>query len=193
MDLNETTDVTALVQAAVGGDRRAWECLVDRYAPLVWSVIRAYRLSAKDAEDAGQMVWLALVEHLDRIREPRALPGWLATTTRRECLAVLRSNRRAVPMDTCEEGSTMFTVEPDFSEGCWRAERSAALLRALAELPEHQRDLLVLLLSDPPPSYDEISARLGIPKGSIGPTRGRALDRLRRSLEGFGSADVEAS
>jgi RNA polymerase sigma factor (sigma-70 family) len=198
MDFDDTTDVTQLVQAAVAGDHRAWEHLVDRYMPLVRSVIWSFRLPDKDAEDANQMVWLALVESLGRIREPRALPGWIVTTTRRECIGVQRRSRQSVPVDFCADNccaddAVSVVVELDFDETTWRAERHAALLRGLAELPPRQRDLLVLLLSDPPLSYDEISALLGIPKGSIGPTRARAMRRLRDSMREFHPALAMAS
>jgi RNA polymerase sigma factor (sigma-70 family) len=194
MDFHTDADeVTRLVESAVAGDHRAWEHLVDRYMPLVRWVIWSFGLPAKDVEDASQMVWLALVQHLGQIRDPRALPGWIATTTRRECISLRRSSSRSVPVDFCEAHATAWVVEPDLDEDCWRAERHAALLRGLAELPSRQRDLLVLLLSDPPLSYDEISARLGIPKGSIGPTRARALCRLRESMRAFDSVVAEAS
>src|ERR1700751_4737280 len=77
--------VTDLVSKARSGDKRAWDALVERYAPLIWSICRRYRLSRADAEDVGQSVWLRLVDQLDKIRDPAALPGWLATTTCREC------------------------------------------------------------------------------------------------------------
>jgi RNA polymerase sigma factor (sigma-70 family) len=189
----DAEDVARLVEAAVAGDHRAWEHLVDRYMPLVRWAIWSFGLPAKDVEDASQMVWLALVQHLGRIRQPQALPGWIVTTTRRECIALLHSSSRSVPVDFCETHTATWVVEPDFDEDHWRAERHAALQRGLAELPSRQRDLLVLLLSDPPLSYDEISARLGIPKGSIGPTRARALCRLRESMRGFDTAVAEAS
>src|SRR5215470_17652964 len=81
--------VTDLVTRVRNSDRQAWDALVERYAPLIWSICRSHRLSRADAEDVGQSVWLKLVSHLDTIRDPAALPGWLATTTRRECGRVL--------------------------------------------------------------------------------------------------------
>jgi RNA polymerase sigma factor (sigma-70 family) len=189
----DAEEVARLVEAAVAGDHRAWEHLVDRYMPLVRWAIRSFRLPAKDAEDASQMVWLALVQHVGRIREPRALSGWIVTTTRRQCIELLRSRSRSVPVDFCEAHTATWVVEPHFDEDHWRSERHAALVRGLAELPSRQRDLLLLLLSDPPLSYDTISARLGMPKGSIGPTRARALSRLRESMRAFDTAVAEPS
>jgi RNA polymerase sigma factor (sigma-70 family) len=193
MDLNDTLDVTPLVQAAVAGDPVAWDHLVDRYSPLVRSVIWSFRLPPKDAEDANQMVWLALVQHLGRLREPRALPGWIVTTTRRECLSLLQSTRRSVPIDVSESHSAMWATESCPEDDYWQAERRCALWRGLAELPDRQRELMELLLADPPLSYDEISARLGIPRGSIGPTRARAMRRLQATLRAYDDTYAEAS
>jgi RNA polymerase sigma factor (sigma-70 family) len=193
MDLNDTLDVTPLVQAAVAGDPVAWDRLVDRYSPLVRSVIWSFRLPPKDAEDAHQMVWLALVQHLGRLREPRALPGWIVTTTRRECLSLLQSTRRSVPIDVSESHSAMWATESCPEDDYWQAERRCALWRGLAELPDRQRQLMELLLADPPLSYDEISTRLGIPRGSIGPTRARAMRRLQATLRAYDDTYAEAS
>ena len=91
--MRDDPSVTDLVTSARSGDQQAWDALVERYAPLVWSICTRYRLAAADAADAGQSVWLHLVEQLDHIRDPAALPGWLATTTRRECARVARAAR----------------------------------------------------------------------------------------------------
>src|SRR3954462_14793229 len=92
-------EVEELVDAARAGDAAAWDALVDRFLPLVTAVIRRLRLSAADADDVNQTVWLRLLEHLDRLREPRALPGWLATTARREGLRMLKRRGREVSVD----------------------------------------------------------------------------------------------
>jgi DNA-directed RNA polymerase specialized sigma24 family protein len=94
-----TASVTALVTSARNGDKHAWDELFERYAPLIWSICRRYRLSQMDADDVGQNVWLQLVGHLAAIREPAALPGWLATTTRRECCRVLRATQQRQAQD----------------------------------------------------------------------------------------------
>lgn len=172
------TDVAELVAAAARGEQAGWNGLVDRYLPLVRSVTRAYRLNERDAEDVGQTVWLRLVEHLSDIREPLALPKWIMTTARHESLRVIGSTRRAVALDPLPEPrSTGERVDVD--DELLRAERQQALRDGLAELPPAQRELLVLLVADPPVSYREISERLGMPVGSIGPTRARCLARLR--------------
>ncbi|MGH3979764.1 MAG: RNA polymerase sigma factor [Pseudonocardiaceae bacterium] len=178
--MEEDVTVTDLVHAAAAGDQGAWGCLVERYTPLVRSVIRSYGLSGQDADDVSQTLWLRLVEHLGDIREPRALPGWITTTTRNLCAQSLRGTWRTVPMDVSAEPDTVTQLDAvELDEDLLRTERHQALLQAFAELPDYQRKLLLLLVADPPLSYTEISRRLGIPKGSIGPIRGRALRRLR--------------
>lgn len=184
-----TASLAVLVPAAAEGDQHAWDAIVDRFLPLVGAVVRAHRLSAADGDDVSQTVWLRLVEHLGDLREPAALPGWIRTTTRNECLRLLGVRGRTVPVDPTESGrldggspSALDTaVVADLDVDLLAAERAASLREALAELPAARRDLLLLLLADPPVGYEEISRRLGIAIGSIGPTRARALDQLRRS------------
>ena len=174
-------DLPALVKASVDHDEQAWDELVRRFAGLVAYVIRHYRLSAADAQDVSQLVWLRLVEHLGEIREPAALPGWLSTTTRHECERHLRVNGRSVATDPL----TMRATEPDggpaIDEVLLAAERRQVLLDGLDQLPGHHRELLLMLTADPPYAYADISRILGIPIGSIGPTRSRALGKLRET------------
>jgi len=185
--------VVALVTRAAGSDEGAWHEIVERYAPLVWSICARYRLSAADVEDVRQTVWLGLVEQLDKLREPAALPGWLATTTQRECLRVLRVSSRYEAFRGDPDDSLLATesVPAVIEEEILLAERNAKLRAALADLGDSDRQLLALLLSDPPLPYARISEILGIPQGSIGPMRGRCLARLRRSphLRGLTDAD----
>lgn len=176
------TDVATLVAEARSGSQAAWDALVERFLPLVTSLMRRYRVSGADADDVNQTVWLRLVEHLDRIDEPQALPGWLATVTRHECFRLRHVRGRTVPTDP----QTSPTFErpdqaPDMLAELVADERHTALVDALLELPAQRRDLLLLLTEDPPLSYAEISHRSGIPIGSIGPTRARALQQLRRT------------
>jgi RNA polymerase sigma factor (sigma-70 family) len=176
----QTLGVGELVAAAAQGDQRAWSSLVERYLPLVYSIIRRYRLSDKDAEDVSQTVWLRLVEHLDAIREPAALPGWLATTTRHEALGILRNKRRTDPVDPGASWILELRVDsPELDGDLLRAETARALRAGLAELAPEHRELLLLLVTDPPISYGDISRLLGMPVGSIGPTRARCLKKLR--------------
>ena len=167
-----------LLAAASAGDQRAWDALVERYTSLLWSVARSYRLPAQDAADVVQTTWLRLVEHLDRIADPDRLPGWLATTARRECLRLLRHAGREVHSYTA-----LIDVPddaPELDAGLLRDERDAALWHALSLLEEFCQRLIRVLMADPPPSYAEASAILGIPVGSVGPSRGRCLAKLRR-------------
>jgi RNA polymerase sigma factor (sigma-70 family) len=172
--------IVDLVGAAVGGDGDAWNELVLRYAPLIVSILARYRIFGADAEDISQIVWLRMLEHLHELREPRALPRYLVTTTSNEANRWLRGMRRTRPFDPLEQ-DTEQPNQADPDEPLLVAERRTALLAALAELPTRQRRVLLLLLEDPPVSYQEISTRLDIPVGSIGPTRKRALLELRES------------
>jgi RNA polymerase sigma factor (sigma-70 family) len=175
--------ITSLVDAAAAGDEHAWHEIVDRYAPLLASVVRRFRLTTAETQDVAQTVWLRLVEHLGSLREPRALPMWIITTAKRESLRYLSDRRRTLPYDPLDPSwlaTSAEDAEPDAA--LLRAERHEALLAGLAELPARQRELLLLLVEDPPLSYAQISRRTGVPIGSIGPTRGRALERLRQTL-----------
>jgi RNA polymerase sigma factor (sigma-70 family) len=185
----EIESVVSLVADAQHGDSAAWNRLVDRYAALVWSVCRRYRLSNEDAADASQTVWLRLTEHIDEIRNPAALASWLCTTASRTCLRIIEERRRQVLPGVgfgFEVSEDLESTAPD--RDLLAEELHLALLVAIAELPEDSRQLLFLLVHEPPLSYKEISERSGMSVGSIGPTRGRLLERLRRSasLASFG-------
>ena len=171
--------VTELVIRAKYGDKQAWDALVERYAPLIWSICRRYRLSHADAEDVNQNVWLMLVDQLFALREPAALPGWLATTTQRECGRVLRAARRTQPGGQVLEDSVPDEQTVMGEEELLKAERHAALREAFTCLAPSCQRLLTMLIQDPPVPYTQISAELGIPVGSIGPTRSRCLNKLR--------------
>ena len=174
--------VIALVARATAGDQTAWDEVVERYAPLVWRIGVRYRLSADDIADVGQKVWMLLVEKIGSLREPAALPGWLARTTQRECLRVLGEARRHDHAELPPEDQ--MPTNPDtalIEEELLVAERNAALRAALADLPRGCRELLSMMICDPPCKYADISATLGMKIGSIGPLRARCLERLRHS------------
>ena len=175
--MRDNPPVTDLVMRARTGDQQAWNALVERYAPLVWSICQRYRLGAADAQDAGQRVWLHLVEQLDNLREPAALPGWLATTTRHECARVLRAAHRPQPVMLALDAEN--PRDGPAEQELLAAERHAALREAFTDMPTGCQRLIAMLLEDPPVPYAKISAELGIPIGSIGPTRRRCLDKLR--------------
>lgn len=172
--------VAGLVARAKAGDDRAWAALVARYAPLVMSVCRRHRLDEADTLDVAQGVWLALLEHLDSIREPAALPGWIATTTRRECLHLLtgKSGRQRAELVGEVDGASIDLTD-QLDDLVVQAQRHAALLEALADLPPQHQQLVVLLIHDPPLAYAEIGRRLDMAVGSIGPTRQRCLEKIR--------------
>jgi RNA polymerase sigma factor (sigma-70 family) len=179
--MRDDPSVVALVRRASGGDQDAWNSLVERYAPLVYTICARYRLTNHDVEDVGQNVWLLLVEQLGKLREPAALPGWLATTTARECLRVVTAASRAERVGTGLDDSLQFVDDTVIDEEILMAERNALLRAAFAQLPPRCQQLLSMLISDPPHSYADIHAQLEIPVGSIGPQRARCLDRLRKS------------
>jgi RNA polymerase sigma factor (sigma-70 family) len=181
--MRDDPSVIALVTRAADGDQAAWNELVDRYAPLVWSICNRYRLNRSDIDDVFQNTWLLLVEHIGKLREPAALPGWLATTTQRECLHHLQAAHKRHEQAGGEPDQLAPPVHGDtlVEEEILIAERNAALRAAFAELPRHCQQLLGMLMSDPPFSYAQISAALQMKVGSIGPNRARCLERLRNS------------
>jgi RNA polymerase sigma factor (sigma-70 family) len=194
--MRDDPTVVALVHRARAGDQGARDEIVERYAPLVWAICRRYRLSPADIDDVGQSVWLRLVEHLPELREPAALPGWLATTTERECLRVARLGQRQERFERVP-GTELAAPpgrSPTIEDEVLAAERNATLREAFAQLPPRCRELLSLLMGDPPVPYGEISALLGIPVGGIGPTRARCLDKLRRRpvMLALINAEIEA-
>ena len=179
--MRDDSPVARLVAQARDGDKDAWDAIVDRYAPLIWSICRRYQLDRTDADDVAQSVWLRLVDQLEVIREPAALPGWIATTTRRECGRVVTAARRREAFGSGLDAENIPDGRPDEAETeVLMAERNAALREAFGALPAPCQRLLALLITDPPVSYADISAELGIAVGSIGPSRARCLERVRR-------------
>jgi RNA polymerase sigma factor (sigma-70 family) len=166
-----------LVHRAALGDGSAWNEIVRLYTPLVRSVCWRFGLSGMDAEDVGSTVWMRLLSGITCLREPAALPGWLRTTTRRECQTLLRGRDRDAPPPDGEIADPHTTPS---DARLLAEEQMRALHTAVVNLSESDRRLLGLLFSDPPTSYAEISLALGMPVGAIGPTRQRVLNRLRR-------------
>ena len=179
--LTSSTDAGALVRAAAGGDQRAWSVLVDRFSKLVWSIARNHRLGADDAAEVSQTTWLRLAEHIDRLQDPSKVGGWLATTARHESLRVLRGAGRQIPMG--DDMPEPVCPAAGIDEALLRSERDSLLWQAFSRLPARDQALLRLLVSDPMPSYEEIGAAMGMPVGSVGPTRARCLERLRREAD----------
>ncbi len=179
-----------LVQRCLQGDANAWRQLVDRYARLVHSVPARHGLSPAEIEDVGQEVFLALAQNLHSIEDPDRLPAWLVTTARRLCWRMVQRQRREQSLDEEPDNGDEYTSRrelisplqtPDEAVEGWN--RQAILHAAVARLGERCRRLIELIFLDTrEPSYDEISALLNIPKGSIGPTRTRCLSQLRIQL-----------
>jgi RNA polymerase sigma factor (sigma-70 family) len=180
--------VSRLVGEAAGGDPAAWDQLVEGFSGLVWSVVRGHGLYGAEAADISQTVWLRFVEHLHRLRQPERAGAWLATTARHECLRVLRRRGRSIPVADVPEQLDGAT-DADPGAILLTAEDHELLMVALAELSAPCQGLLRLLIADPPLSYDDISAVLDMPKGSIGPTRQRCLSRLRAAMTTLSSGD----
>ena len=179
--MGDDSRVIDLVTRARNGDKQAWDELVERYAPLIWSICRRHQLGGADADDVGQNVWLRLVNHLGTLRDPAALPGWLATTTRRECGRALRTAQGSHAAGYMPDVESIPDKQAETADQeLLTAERHAALRQAFGDLPPFSQQLIALLVQDPPVPYAEISASLGIPVGSIGPSRSRSLDKLRR-------------
>jgi RNA polymerase sigma factor (sigma-70 family) len=181
---NTASDADDPITAVKWSDEHGWNALIEDYQPIINSVCRRYRLKPEDAADVSQTVWMKVVDHRDRIREPRALPAWIKTTATREALAVLRARDRLTPLDVSQDNSagwSPLTPSPYGGEVDARmldAERRVAVRDGLAELTESHRALLGLLVADPPTTYQQISVQLGLPVGSIGPTRARCLRKL---------------
>jgi RNA polymerase sigma factor (sigma-70 family) len=180
--------ICALVRNAGSGDELAWSELVSRYDRLVRHVVRAHGIDSATSEDIVQVTWCRLVQNLDRVRQPDRLGAWLAATARNECLHVLRGWGRETPV----EEDTLRALIPDVDEveDCDPAGLEDVVMRAFHTLDDEQRGLLrLVLLTEPKPSYEQIGAALGRPVGSIGPTLGRCIDKLRAATLRISAAD----
>lgn len=186
-------DVVALVERARAGDEDAWDGIVRRYATLVWAVCRQVGVVGGEADDVAAIVWLRLVERLGSLREPAALPGWIVTTTRRECFEVLRARSKVVPVEQERiPPPTDQVTDPVPDEWLLAEERRLALRIAFSGLSDRCRELLSLLFRDPPAPYTEISGTMGLKIPSIGPTRMRCLEKLREQPTILALMDVSA-
>jgi RNA polymerase sigma factor (sigma-70 family) len=174
-------DTSELVRRAAAGDELAWRRLIDEFGPLLRRVSSAYRLGEAEAADAVATVWLKLVENIGSLRDGSAVPGWLITTLRRECLA--RAGARSRERLLADFAGVDEPVDViDFDGRLLDADRRQIVHRAMIKLSEQERQLIEMLFADPTPSYAQISANLAIPIGSIGPTRARLLDKLRDAM-----------
>jgi RNA polymerase sigma factor (sigma-70 family) len=186
-----TLETAELLLRAGKGDPGAWKEILRRYSGVVFGKVRAFRLQEADALDAVQMTWLRLAENIRRIQHPESLAGWLATTAARECLRILYQAKRAPTLsDAVIDNVADPAPGPD--QRLIDTETAQALRKLVAELPPHRQRLLRALFTDHPPSYAELSRTTGIPLGSIGPTRNRALHQLRQMLEDHPLAPLPA-
>lgn len=144
---------------------------------------RDFRLAETDAADVVQATWLRLLEHITRIEYPERIASWLATTARHECLRHLAASKKVMLVEDDDAAFCASAVQPEVDERLLADERARAVREALSKLPSRSQQLLELLMADPPVSYTEIASQLGVPIGSIGPTRGRCLERLRLILQ----------
>jgi RNA polymerase sigma factor (sigma-70 family) len=179
----EPESIALLVRLAAKGDLHAWERIVDQYSKLIWSITVEYRLVESDAADVAQTTWLRLLEHIDRIKYPERVGSWLAATARNECLRCLAARKRVVLGHDTDEIEEVLAPGAEVDEHLLAAERDQTVRDAMSRLPTRWQQLLEMLMADPPVPYTEISDQLGLPVGSIGPTRGRCLARLRVLLQ----------
>jgi RNA polymerase sigma factor (sigma-70 family) len=179
----DTPDIAELVRGAAAGDRRSWERLVGQFARLIWSITSEFKLAESDAADVAQTTWLRLFEHIDRIEYPDRVGSWLAATARNECLRSLAARKRVVLAQDEEVLSGVVVSWAEVDERILADERDQIVRDALSRLPRRWQRLLELLMADPPTPYADISDELGLPVGSIGPTRGRCLAQLRVLLQ----------
>jgi RNA polymerase sigma factor (sigma-70 family) len=175
-------DVPQLLAAARDGDECAWAVLIQQFQPLLHSIARKCGVPADDLADVSQNVWLIMFRNLHRLRDPAAFTGWIATITRNAGIEARRSSGRTTPIGYADELPAESSVDDaEVDAGMQREECVLAIRSGLARLTPRQRELLLMVTADPPVPYRLISTRLGIPIGSIGPTRARLLRRLAES------------
>ena len=179
----DSCDVAGLVRLAAGGDLKAWDRLVEQFERLIWSITVDFKLGESDAADVAQTTWLRLLEHIHRIEYPERVGSWLAATARNECLRTLAARKRVVLGHDEVELTTVVACEPEVDERLLASESAQAVRDAVSCLPRRWQRLLEMLMADPPVPYAEISDRLELPVGSIGPTRRRCLVQLRTLLQ----------
>lgn len=168
-----------LLRSAACGDERAWTEIVGRYRGLVSAVVRSYRLQDADAHDAEQRTWLRLVEHRNAVRDPQRLGGWLATTASRECLRILRESRAVVT----DELDAMPDLDRTVEDQVVDADTVSRIWTIVAALPPRGRAIMMELFAEEQRPYAEVARATGIPIGSLGPSRARLIDRVRRSFD----------
>jgi RNA polymerase sigma factor (sigma-70 family) len=173
------SDTISLVAGIVEGNAQAWAEVVDRYEPMIMSTARSFRLQEADARDVTQTTWLRLSQHASRLHTPGHLAGWLTRVAKRESLAVLRSHRCFGDPEPLE---SLTDPAPGPEQAALTEDTCRRVRAAVERLPHRPRTVVEALFGDDPAPYTELSTRSGVPIGSIGPTRQRAVLRLRRDL-----------
>jgi RNA polymerase sigma factor (sigma-70 family) len=175
--------LATVVRLAAGGCSKAWQELVERFGGMIAATGRRYRLGAADVAELQQLTWLRLLENIHKIEQPERIGGWLATTARRESLQLLRraSKYHAGADEVLANMADDNLPEPDAAPIA--AEREALVRKAWERLAPRCQELLSLLMVDDPLGYKDLSEMLAMPVGSIGPTRGRCLEKLRRLVD----------
>jgi len=174
MKIVQTRVDNELIERCIKGDQAAWKELVTRYQRLVYSIAHTLCPAGEEVSDVFQQVWLEVYQHLGDLRSVEALPAWLITVTRRRMYALLRMRRNSEQLDD---------EIPDHSEHLYQIEHEHTIERALEQLPDRFRSLIHLLYFDTrEPSYAEIAQTLGMPEASIGPTRARCLEKLKKLI-----------
>jgi len=170
-------EMQALVVAAIDDDERAWGRLVGEFTPMIRRIARRHRLGPFEQDEVVQRTFLALVRHIGRLRDPLSIAGWIATTARRACVAVIGEVAREIPTaDLVADASQ----PADHDHELLQTERRHAVRSAATRMPARQRELVSALTAEPALSQRQLSERLGMPIGSVGPTRQRCLERMRR-------------
>jgi RNA polymerase sigma factor (sigma-70 family) len=177
------TDDDVPLAEALAGDAAAWDHIIEQHSRLLWWIARSYRLDDSTAQDVAQTVWFQLKDRGRSIRDPKKLRGWLSTTARREALR--QASRRDIPTeDLGYAEADRYTGSVD--EAVIDEELTGMVLAAFAQLPAKDQELLRLVTDVPPKSYTEIAELLGKSHGYIGPSRQRAVARLRQILNDMG-------
>ena len=179
--MKEEPSIQALVSRATGGSSADWHRIVDRFAPMIWSLARSCGLNPSDAEDVSQTVFTKLVAHIQTIQNPRALPQWISVTTRRESWRVKALSRR-----TRQGSDFMLEAQPgqEEEELASKEQRKQEVREALQGLNSQCKELLTTLFGSRESSYDHVAEQLGLSPNSVGPTRKRCLQALLERLKG---------
>jgi RNA polymerase sigma factor (sigma-70 family) len=188
--LRQGAEDAALIARCRNGEAAAWSALVKRHQRLVYAVVRRIGLDQHSAADVFQTVFERLLQHLPRITDPERLQGWIGVTAKREALAQLRRSRRTVSMSR-DEGEDADDTDWEFADDAplpgdelEALQQLDTLRHALDRLDERSRNFLLLLFraDDEKLGYDEIARQMDMAVGSIGPTRARCLQKLRKLM-----------